>query len=152
MLFNSDRGCDGRAGESDINPAYARFSSAEVAVTDGGTPTPTPTPTVSPTTPPPAGRSCSARLAIVGSWTGGFQGEVTVTAGSGGTSGWTATWTLASGQRVTQSWGATVSASGSTVTASNAGWNGTLAAGSSTTFGFLAEGAGTAPTLTCAAT
>ncbi|MBL7255627.1 cellulose binding domain-containing protein [Actinoplanes sp. LDG1-01] len=151
MLFNPDRGCDGRGGESDINPSYARFSDAEVAVTDGSTPTPTPTASPTPT-PPPAGRSCQARLAVTGSWTGGFQGEVTVTAGSSGTSGWTAAWQLASGQRITQSWGATVTTTGSAVTAGNVSWNGTLAAGASVTFGFLAEGAATTPSLSCVAT
>jgi hypothetical protein len=81
LLFNPDRGCDGRAGETDINPAVTRFSDAEVAITGSTTtpPTtpPTTTPTTTPTTAPPAGRTCSAALAITGSWTVGFQGEVT---------------------------------------------------------------------------
>ncbi|MBU2666250.1 cellulose binding domain-containing protein [Actinoplanes bogorensis] len=147
LLFNPDRGCDGRGGETDVNPVYARFSDAEVAVTSSS-----PTPTASPTPTVPAGRSCSARLAITGSWTGGFQGEVTVTAGATGTSGWTAAWPLASDQRITQSWGAAVTTTGTTASATNASWNGALAAGATTTFGFLAEGTATTPALACTAT
>jgi cellulase/cellobiase CelA1 len=86
----------------------------------------------------------------VGSWTGGFQGEVTITAGSAAISGWSATWPLASGQQITQSWSANVTTSGSTVTSTNAAWNGSLAAGAKTTFGFLANGTPTTPAATCA--
>jgi len=32
LLFDPDRGCDGKAGETDINPTYARFTDAEVAI------------------------------------------------------------------------------------------------------------------------
>lgn len=32
LLFNPDRGCDGRGGESDINPSHGRFSDAELAI------------------------------------------------------------------------------------------------------------------------
>ncbi|KAH6695777.1 avirulence protein [Plectosphaerella plurivora] len=33
MMFVPDRGCDGRAGETDINPAITRFTDAQVQVT-----------------------------------------------------------------------------------------------------------------------
>ncbi|MCH5671191.1 DUF6055 domain-containing protein [Streptomyces gilvus] len=33
LLYNPDRGCDGRGGESDVNPAYSAFSDAELAIT-----------------------------------------------------------------------------------------------------------------------
>ncbi|WP_438822079.1 cellulose binding domain-containing protein [Actinocrinis puniceicyclus] len=39
--------------------------------------------------------------------------------------------------------------SGSSVTVANASYNGTLAAGASTTFGFTANGAPSTPALTC---
>ncbi|MET8861773.1 cellulose binding domain-containing protein [Nonomuraea sp. NPDC004580] len=110
-----------------------------------GTPTPTVTPTV------PAG-DCAAAYKTTGQWQGGFQGEVTVTnTGTAPMSGWTVSWTYADGQRVTQLWGGTLSANGSSVTVRNAAWNGSLAPGASTTFGFLGSstGAGTAPTPTC---
>ena len=42
-----------------------------------------------------------------------------------------------------------MTAGGTTLSATNAGYNGTLAAGASTTFGFIAGGPSAIPTLTC---
>jgi len=114
---------------------------------------PTTTPTTAPTT-PPAG-ACTATYRVVSQWTGGFQGEVTVANGSAATSaGWTATFSFANGQTVSQAWNATVTQSGATVTARNADWNGRLAAGGTATFGFLASSnaTNTAPAVTCTLT
>ncbi|MBO4210658.1 cellulose binding domain-containing protein, partial [Micromonospora echinofusca] len=105
-----------------------------------------------PTTGPPA--ACTARYRVTGQWSGGFQGEVEVVAGSTAVNGWTVNWAFPNGQQISSSWSATVTASGSSVTARNVGYNGNLAAGTSTTFGFLASWNGTnaAPaTLTCTA-
>ncbi|MGC5050838.1 lytic polysaccharide monooxygenase auxiliary activity family 9 protein [Micromonospora sp. DT48] len=132
----------------------------------GSNPPPTTTPppsTPSPTTPPPSTPppsdppvtgACSATYRVTNSWSGGFQGEVQVTAGSAPIRGWTVRWTYANGQQINQSWNATVTTSGSTVTAQNVGHNGSLGAAASTTFGFLASTSGTnsTPTLTCTAT
>ncbi|MBB5114916.1 cellulase/cellobiase CelA1 [Micromonospora echinospora] len=73
--------------------------------------------------------------------------------GSAAISGWTVTWTWANGQTISQSWNATVSTSGATVTARNVSYNGALGAGASTEFGFLGSvgGTNTIPTLRCAA-
>jgi len=60
-------------------------------------------------------------------------------AGTASSSAWTATFSFANGQQVSQSWNAVVSQSGAAVTARNAAYNGSLAAGGSTTFGFLAS-------------
>ncbi|TDB76167.1 cellulose binding domain-containing protein, partial [Micromonospora sp. KC723] len=88
-----------------------------------------------PTTPPPGG--CTATYSNANQWPGGFQGEVRVTAGASAIRGWVVTWSFADGQSVTQAWNATVTSSGSTVTARNMSYNGNLAAGASTTFGFI---------------
>lgn len=129
----------------------------EATIYQGGTPTTPPstaTPTVTPPTTPPGGtRACTAAYAIVGQWQGNFQGEVRVTAGGTPISGWTTTWTFPDGQRVSQVWNATVTGSGSSVTARNVSYNGGLGAGASTTFGFLGtwNGANGTPTPSCAA-
>jgi lysophospholipase L1-like esterase len=105
--------------------------------------------------PPPPSGACAASYRVVSQWTGGFQGEVTVrNDGTAATSAWTAAFTFGDGQQVTQAWNATVSQSGAAVGARNLGWNGGLAPGGSTTFGFLASstGATTAPAVTCTAT
>ncbi|MGC9666003.1 cellulase family glycosylhydrolase [Planosporangium sp. 12N6] len=117
-------------------------------------PTTTPPTTTPPTTTPPSGgRRCSATYSVIGQWSGGFQGEVRVTAGNTAISGWTVTWTFANGQAVTQSWNATVTSSGSTVTARNVSYNGSLAAGAGTTFGFIGSWNGTnsTPAVACTA-
>ncbi|SCL13706.1 Cellulase/cellobiase CelA1 [Micromonospora nigra] len=138
-----------------------RWYPALVAALDGATPTPTGSPTPSPTatptpttspTPPPAG--CTATYRLVNQWQGGFQGEVTVrNSGTAALSGWTARFTYADGQRITQAWNATVTQDGTTVTARNVGWNGTLAPGAQASFGFLASSAGTntVPAVGCTA-
>ncbi|MEU8283376.1 cellulase family glycosylhydrolase [Micromonospora sp. NPDC048905] len=106
--------------------------------------TPPPT-TPPPTTPPPVG-GCTATYTVTNQWQGGFQAEVRVTAGAAGVTGWTTRWTLANGQSVTQSWNATVTSSGTTVTARNTDYNGRLAAGASASFGFLGSWTGSNPT------
>jgi hypothetical protein len=101
-----------------------------------------------PSTPPPVG-ACSATYRTVNSWQGGFQGEVTVTAGTAPVNGWTVRWTLAAGQSITQLWSGTLSTSGGTATVRNAAWNGSLAPNGSTTFGFIGSGGASTPVPTC---
>ncbi|MFB9240017.1 cellulose binding domain-containing protein [Plantactinospora siamensis] len=113
-----------------------------------------PPPSSPPPSSPPAGDGgCTASYALAGQWQGGFQATVTVTAGSSAISSWTVTWQWANGQSVTQYWSATITQSGSSVTARNVSYNGTLSAGASAQFGFLGSvnGSNTAPTLRCAA-
>ncbi|MEU4155866.1 cellulose binding domain-containing protein [Actinoplanes sp. NPDC026670] len=106
-------------------------------------------PTTAPTTTAPSG-SCSATYRTVNSWDGGFQGEVTVTAGGSAISAWSAKWTLSSGQAISQVWNGKLTASGTSVVVTNETYNGALAAGTSTTFGFLATGTASTPSVTCA--
>ncbi|MDG4818745.1 PHB depolymerase family esterase [Micromonospora sp. WMMD956] len=106
--------------------------------------TPPPT-TPPPTTPPPGGAGCSATVSA-NSWTGGFVATVKVTAGSGGTRGWNVSVVLPGGTSVTGTWSATASGSSGTVRFANVDYNGQLAAGQVTEFGF--QGNGTAPTQT----
>lgn len=87
---------------------------------------------------------CTATPLVTGRWNGGFQGEVTVANTSlSGLSGWTVRLPLPNGHTVSQIWGGTASGGG-TVTVRNVDYNGSLVAGASTTFGFIASGAGTA--------
>jgi cellulase/cellobiase CelA1 len=77
-----------------------------------------------------------------------------VKAGSSAIKTWKVTWTWPGNQAITNSWSATVTSSGTAVTATNLSYNGALAAAASTSFGFQASfsGTNTAPTLTCSAT
>ena len=117
--------------------------------TPTSTPTPTPTPSPSPTAQPQA---CTAKLTVGGTWPGGYQASVDVTAGTA-ISRWRTTITLPTGGALTQLWSGDVATSGQVVTVTNKEWNGALAAGRSTAFGFL--GTGNPPangTLPCSAT
>jgi hypothetical protein len=96
------------------------------------------------------GGACTATYSLVNSWSGGYQAQITVTAGSSGLSGWTVGWTFPGSQQVSQMWNATYTQSGANVTATSMSYDGTLAAGATTTFGFIANGASAAPgNLTC---
>ena len=116
------------------------------------TPTTTPTtpPTTTPTTPPATG-GCSAMYNVVSAWDGGFQGQVMVHATDAAIGKWTVSWTWPGSQALTQVWNGTATSSGSLVTVKNASYNGTVAAGDYTTFGFLSSGTApaTVSNLTC---
>ncbi|MEU4399491.1 lytic polysaccharide monooxygenase [Micromonospora orduensis] len=114
--------------------------------------TPPPT-TPPPSTPPPAG-ACTATYQITGQWAGGFQADVKVTAGGSPARGWSVSWNYNNGQQIASSWNATISTNGTQVTARNASHNGTLAAGASTTFGFLGSwnGSNPVPLVSCTTT
>lgn len=108
--------------------------------------------TTSPTPTGGGGASCSAVFSVPSQWSGGFQGQVTVTnTGTTTINGWRINWTFPGGYTVTQFWSSTVTQSGSSVTATNVSYNGSLAPGASTSFGFLANSTGTiaTPSLTC---
>jgi len=127
------------------------YTAAAYTTSDGGTTTPpttTPPTTTPPTTTPPTS-ACTAGSVVTGSWSGGFQSTVTVTAGSTAVNGWTVQWTFTNGEQVTQLWNATHTTSGSTVTARNVAWNGTLAANASASFGYTGSGTPKAVTVTC---
>jgi len=96
-------------------------------------------------------RSCSASYSVTSSWPGGFTSSVNVTAGSAAISGWKVTLNLPSGASVASLWNGTASGSSGTVTVSNASYNGSLAAGQSTNFGFQGTGSGSGATVSCTA-
>ena len=101
-----------------------------------------------PTTPPPTGQpgGCTATYRMVSMWTGGFQGELTVTNGTTAISGWTVQLTLAGGQTIANVWNGSNTGNSGAVSIRNAAYNGALGANASTTLGFLVNGSSnTAP-------
>ncbi|MEV0395916.1 endo-1,4-beta-xylanase [Polymorphospora rubra] len=135
-------------GNGNKKPAY----DATLAALNGGTPPPTtpPTTTPPPTTPPPGGAGCTASVSL-NSWNGGFVATVRVTAGSSGTNSWAVTLTLPAGAAVTNTWSAQASGSTGTIRFANVAYNGRVAAGQSTEFGFQGTGSGTGLNPTCTA-
>lgn len=120
----------------------------------GGPSSPPPTSTSpapgspTPTTPGPGG-ACTATYQTIGSWSGGFQGEVSVHAGTAAINGWTVRWTLPAAATISQLWNGTSTVSGGAVTVRNVAYNGSLAANATTTFGFIGTGSPSTPALTC---
>ncbi len=114
---------------------------------------PSTTPSTSPSSSPSTGGpGCTAAYQVVSQWAGGFQGGVTVTnTSAAASSAWTVTFTFANGQQITQSWSTALTQSAATVTAHNATYNGSLAPGASTSFGFIAswQTANVQPTVRC---
>ena len=149
-------------------PVVTPSPTPQISSTPSRTPTvsasPSRTPTVSssPTrtgtpTPPPSGgtATCTASYSVTSSWSNGFVANVTVTnSGSVATKSWTVTWTWGGNQAFVNTWNATITQSGTSVTAKNMSYNNVIAAGGNTTFGFQASfsGTNTVPTLACSAT
>ncbi|MEU7974767.1 cellulose binding domain-containing protein [Micromonospora sp. NPDC049089] len=124
---------------------------------DDGTPPTTPPPTTPPpttpppTTPPPTGTpGCTAVFAVQDQWNGGFVANVSVTAGNAPLTGWRVTLTLPSGASVSSLWNGVSSGTSGTITVANQSYNGRLAAGQATSFGFQGTGSGSGTTASCA--
>jgi mannan endo-1,4-beta-mannosidase len=140
-------------GQRVFNSTYGIGNTAERATVYGDDPdptTPTSSPTENPTTGGPAEGDCTAKITVVSSWGGGWQGNVGITADQGAVDGWRLTWVWAGATRITSSWNADLTASGANVTAEDVGWNATVASGQSReVFGFIASSPTGTPVVTC---
>ncbi|XVS66894.1 cellulase family glycosylhydrolase [Actinosynnema sp. CA-299493] len=88
--------------------------------------------------------ACAVTYKVTGQWQGGFQGDVKITnTGTAAVNGWTLRWTWANGQTVSQSWGATTTQSGTTLSATNVSYTGNIPASGSVSFGFIGSWNGT---------
>ena len=95
--------------------------------------------------PAAAAGGCTVGYTVSSQWPGGFGADVTVKNLGDPVTSWTLVWSYPAGQVVTQAWSATLTQSGSQVTAKNAGYNGALATGASATFGFNGSWTGSNP-------
>ncbi|MDX3801259.1 PHB depolymerase family esterase [Streptomyces sp. AK04-3B] len=81
--------------------------------------------------------------ATTSAWSTGLTASVTLAnTGPSAIDGWRLGFTLPSGQTITNGWGATYAPASGAVTATNAAYNGTLAAGASVTIGYQADHTG----------
>ena len=97
--------------------------------------------------PTPPHASCSVTYHVDSSWSGGFNATVTLKdTGSAPLANWVLTWTEPSGIQVVNGWNATVSQSGTTVTAKAPTWSPTIVAGGSAAIGLTANGTSAHPT------
>jgi endoglucanase len=121
------------AGESAVGTGPATTGPATTSAAPPGS--------VAPTTPPSAAGACTATVRIDNFWPQGFQAAITVTnTGTAARSPWTVTWQMRPSTSVNNAWNATVSQSGTLVTAAAPDWNATLAPGASVSIGFIADG------------
>jgi Cellulose binding domain len=140
------------------NGCSAPYTQVPYTTSTGVSPSPSPpaspsaSPTASSSPTAPASGSCSLTSSVVNSWPGGYQLALTVTnSGKAAMTGWTTSFAFAdTSESVASSWNAVISLSGTKVTASNVGYNGSVAPGASTTFGMVVNGSNsTLSSLTC---
>jgi endoglucanase len=104
-----------------------------------------------PPPPPPPTPTCSAAYSVVNSWSGGFQGQVTLTnTGTVALSSWALSWTFPGSQEISGDWSGVFTQTGANVSVTNEPYNGDVAAGGTVTVGFTANGTAGSPTsVTC---
>ena len=110
----------------------ANIVSAGYGSSVGSTPTPIPTTGTTPTpTPTPiTGGACKVTYTVTNQWQGGFGANISITnTSSTAWSSWTLKFTFPGSQQVTQLWNGNVTQSGSSVTVTNASYNGQVPAG-----------------------
>jgi hypothetical protein len=95
--------------------------------------------------PASAAVGCRVDYQVSSQWTGGFGANVTITNLGDPLSSWTLAWSFAAGQTVTQAWNTTLTQNGAQVTARNAGYNGSVPANGTVSFGFNGSWTGTNP-------
>ncbi|WP_277212471.1 endo-1,4-beta-xylanase [Isoptericola croceus] len=118
-------------------PAYTAVAEALDARPDDAGPTPSPTPTSG-----PVDAECTVTWSHA-AWGTGYTGSVTITnSGAEAWSSWELTTTLPGGQVLQQGWSADWSQTGSTLTASNAAWNASVAPGGTVQIGYNAAHTG----------
>lgn len=91
-------------------------------------------------------QNATVQYSTISDWGTGFQGQITITnTGAQAISNWTLAFDI--NRNITSIFDAAlISRVGTRYTATNAGWNGTISANNSISFGFIASGSSTAPT------
>ncbi|GAA2037265.1 cellulose binding domain-containing protein [Catenulispora yoronensis] len=85
----------------------------------------------------------TASFAKTTDWGSGFQAEYTITNGTGRiVHGWTVSFALPAGERISSLWNGTMTVSGQQVTVANPQWDGDIGAGTSVAFGFVVDASG----------
>ena len=112
--------------------------------TSSTTSTTRPTTTTGPTTTTTPAGSCRVSYTFGSQWQDGFTADVTINnTATTAINGWTLAWTFAGNQQISNMWNAVRTQTGQSVSAADAGWNRTIAAGGTAAFGFQASFSGT---------
>ncbi|MFJ2030239.1 glycosyl hydrolase family 18 protein [Streptosporangium sp. NPDC087985] len=96
-----------------------------------------------------AATPATATYATTIDWGTGFEGKVTVKAGTSALTSWKVEFDLPSGSSIPSAWDADLTKSGNHYTFVNKSWNGAVAAGASVSFGFNGAPGGLTGVLNC---
>lgn len=81
--------------------------------------------------------TCAVRHVVHGQWSTGYTSQLWIrNTGTEPIDGWTLEWALPPGQSIAHHWSSTMTMTGTTVTATNLGWNSRINPGQEITFGF----------------
>jgi lysophospholipase L1-like esterase len=89
-----------------------------------------------------AAAGCTVTYKVTSQWPGGFGASVDLTNLGDPLTSWRLSWSFGAGQTINQVWNGTVTQTGASVTVANAGWNGSIGTGATTSFGFNASNSG----------
>ncbi|MEV0457641.1 extracellular catalytic domain type 1 short-chain-length polyhydroxyalkanoate depolymerase [Catellatospora methionotrophica] len=131
-------------------PSPSASPSSSPSARPSASPSPSRPPSPSPSGSPLPG-GCTAVFTVSNAWTGGYVAAVRVSAGGGGIGGWRVALALPSGATLVNGWNGQFTGTTGTVQVGNLNYNGTLAAGGYTDFGFQANGTPSGTTVTCTA-
>jgi lysophospholipase L1-like esterase len=92
-----------------------------------------------------AATGCRVAYAVTSQWQGGFGASVDITNLGDPLTSWELTWSFTAGQTITQLWNGAMTQSGARVSVKNAGWNGSVGTGATTSLGFGATWIGSNP-------
>jgi len=137
----------GLDGSSSGSPSPSASASASASASSSPSSSPSASPSASASaSPSPSASGVSGTCAVsdaVSAWNTGLTQNITVTnTGTAAVNGWSLSFTLASGQSITNSWNATISPATGTVKATNLSYNAQIPPGGSTSFGFQANHTG----------
>ena len=92
---------------------------------------------LTPVAPASAAPACTISYSAQNDWGAGATMNVNIiNSGTTAVNGWTLTWTFPGNQQITNLWNASFTQTGRSVSVTDAGWNGTIAAGGTAGFGF----------------
>ncbi len=128
-----------------ITPTATPSKTPTPTPTQTATPTPSPTATATATPTPSPSSGCKISYAV-NQWSSGFTANIMITnTGTTTINGWKLTFTFPGSQSITQGWNGVFAQTGSQVTISDAGYNSSIAAGTSVNLGFNGSWSGSNP-------
>ena len=90
-----------------------------------------------------AASTCAVNYDVESQWNTGFSVNITITNNGPAVSSWDLAWTFGGDQQITDLWSGVLTQTGENVSVANASYNGSIASGGNTSFGFNGSYSGT---------